>query len=153
MNSRGRVSPAAAFFFEPHLAHVPLRGSSVPCHPSGGAVFFGSYGYSFAGVADMAFDHAVQSPPCSLCARWRRRSVSFVAPNGVTTAAGLNILVERIAPTEIIYQIATHYILGCDDEVGNGCKTHFVKADSAELAKNGKLSEYVEQVFGDSLND
>lgn len=76
-------------------------------------------------------------PPCSLCARWRRRSVSFAAPNGVTTAAGLNILVERIAPTEIIYQIATHYILGCDDEVGNGCKTHFVKADSAELAKNG----------------
>ena len=58
-----------------------------------------------------------------------------------------------IAPTEIIYQIATHYILGCDDEVGNGCKTHFVKADSAELAKNGKLSEYVEQVFGDNLND
>lgn len=61
--------------------------------------------------------------------------------------------VYGIAPTEIIYQIATHYILGCDDEVGNGCKTHFVKADSAELAKNGKLSEYVEQVFVDSLND
>lgn len=61
--------------------------------------------------------------------------------------------VYGIAPTEIIYQIATHYILGCDDEVGNGCKTHFVKADSAELAKNGKLSEYVEQVFGDNLND
>lgn len=61
--------------------------------------------------------------------------------------------VYGIAPTEIIYQIATHYILGYDDEVGNGCKTHFVKADSAELAKNGKLSEYVEQVFVDSLND
>lgn len=55
-----------AFFFEPHLAHVPLRGSSVPCHPSGGAVFFGSYGYSFAGVADMAFDHAVQSAALQL---------------------------------------------------------------------------------------
>lgn len=61
--------------------------------------------------------------------------------------------VYGIAPTEIIYQIVTHYILGCDDEVGNGCKTHFVKANLAELAKNGKLSEYVEQVFGDSLND
>ena len=60
---------------------------------------------------------------------------------------------DGIAPTEIIYQIATHYILGYDDEVGNGCKTHFVKADSAELAKNGKLSKYVEQVFVDSLND
>lgn len=56
-----------------------------------------------------------------------------------------------IAPTEIIYQIATHFILGYDNEIGGGCKTNFVKADSAELAKEGKLAEYVEETFGAKL--
>lgn len=58
-----------------------------------------------------------------------------------------------IAPTEIIYQIATHYILGYDDEVGGGCKSNFVMADSAELAKQGKLAEFVEEAFGAKLLD
>ena len=58
-----------------------------------------------------------------------------------------------IAPTEIIYQIATHYILGCNNEIGAGCKTNFVKADSAELAKEGKLAEFVETTFGGKLGD
>ena len=58
-----------------------------------------------------------------------------------------------IAPTEIIYQIATHYILGYNDEVGGGCNTNFVKADSAELAKEGKLAEFVEKTFGGNLGD
>ncbi|WP_210388972.1 hypothetical protein [Olsenella sp. HMSC062G07] len=52
-----------------------------------------------------------------------------------------------IAPTEIIYQIATHYILGYDGEVAGGCATNFVKADSARLAKEGKLAEFVERTF------
>lgn len=39
------------FLFETHLAHVPLCGGSVPCHLLGGAVFFGPYGESAAGVA------------------------------------------------------------------------------------------------------
>ena len=56
-----------------------------------------------------------------------------------------------IAPTEIIYQIATHYILGYNNEIGGGCSTNFVKADSAELAKQGKLAEFVEQTFGGEL--
>ncbi|MBQ5558120.1 MAG: DEAD/DEAH box helicase family protein [Aeriscardovia sp.] len=56
-----------------------------------------------------------------------------------------------IAPTEIIYQIATHYILGYNNEVGGGCDTNFVKADSAELAKEGKLAEFVEHTFGGKL--
>ena len=67
----------------------------------------------------------------------------------------LNHILERqvfgIAPSEIIYQIATHFILGYNDEVGNGCDTNFVMADSAELAKQGKLAEFVEQKFGDKL--
>ncbi|WP_080802925.1 DEAD/DEAH box helicase [Arabiibacter massiliensis] len=56
-----------------------------------------------------------------------------------------------IAPTEIIYQIATHYILGYKGEVGGSCKTNFVKADAAELAKKGELAEFVEQTFGEKL--
>lgn len=56
-----------------------------------------------------------------------------------------------IAPTEIIYQIATHYILGYDNEIGAGCETNFVKADSAALAKEGKLAEFVEATFGGKL--
>ena len=55
------------------------------------------------------------------------------------------------APTEIIYQIATHYILGYDGEVGGGCDTNFVCADTAELAREGKLAEFVEETFGEKL--
>lgn len=56
-----------------------------------------------------------------------------------------------IAPTEIIYKIATNYILGANGEVGGSSNTNFVKADSAELAKQGKLAEFVEQAFGEKL--
>ena len=56
--------------------------------------------------------------------------------------------VYGIAPTEIIYQIATHYILGPNDEFGRDCETHFVMADSARLAKEGRLADYVSETFG-----
>lgn len=56
-----------------------------------------------------------------------------------------------IAPTEIIYQIATHFILGCKGEIGGGCDSNFVVADSAELAKEGRLAEFVEEAFGHKL--
>ena len=67
----------------------------------------------------------------------------------------LNHILEEqvfgIAPTEIIYKIATNYILGANGEVGGSCDTNFVKADSAELAKEGKLAGFVEQAFGEKL--
>lgn len=67
----------------------------------------------------------------------------------------LNHILEEqvfgIAPTEIIYKIATNYILGANSEVGGNCNTNFVKADSAELAKEGKLAEFVEKTFGGKL--
>lgn len=67
----------------------------------------------------------------------------------------LNHILEEqvfgIAPTEIIYKIATNYILGANGEVGGSCNTNFVKADSAELAKQGKLAEFVEETFGGKL--
>ena len=55
--------------------------------------------------------------------------------------------VYGIAPTEIIYQIATHYILGYDNKLGKGLHTHFAMADSAQLAKEGKLAEFVDKAF------
>lgn len=56
-----------------------------------------------------------------------------------------------VAPSEIIYQIATHFILGYNGEVGDITRAHFTMADTAELAKEGKLADYVEATFGDCL--
>lgn len=55
--------------------------------------------------------------------------------------------VYGMAPTRIIYLIATNYILGFDKELK--AETHnFVEADAAEAAKEGKLEELVEKWFG-----
>ena len=52
-----------------------------------------------------------------------------------------------MAPTRIIYLIATNYILGFDQALK--AETHnFVQADAAEASKAGTLSELVDQVFG-----
>ena len=59
--------------------------------------------------------------------------------------------VYGIAPTEIIYQIATHYILGYDDEVGGGCAHHLVCADSAAMAREGTLAAFVEETWDEEL--
>lgn len=61
--------------------------------------------------------------------------------------------VYGIAPTEIIYKIATSYILGPNNEIGKDYRTHFVMADSAKLAQEGKLDEFVEKKFCLILND
>lgn len=65
----------------------------------------------------------------------------------------LEYQVYGIAPTKIIYEIATHFILGFHDEVGQGCDTNFVMADSAELAKEGTLDAFVERAFGERLGE
>ena len=52
-----------------------------------------------------------------------------------------------MAPTQIIYKIATNYILGFDETLMN--ETHnFVQADAAEASKNGTLAELVNKCFG-----
>ena len=57
-----------------------------------------------------------------------------------------------MAPTPIIYLIATNYILGFDEdlkrELTDISSAHFVQADAAEAAKEGTLDELVEQYFG-----
>ena len=55
--------------------------------------------------------------------------------------------VYGMAPTQIIYRIATNYILGFDETLKSETK-NFVQADAAEAAKNGTLEQLVEQHFG-----
>lgn len=54
--------------------------------------------------------------------------------------------VYGMAPTRIIYLIATNYILGFDDELKNET-THFVQADAAQAAKEGTLDKLVDKYF------
>lgn len=55
--------------------------------------------------------------------------------------------VYGMAPTRIIFLIATNYILGFDEEVKNETK-NFVQADAAAAAKEGALEQLVEKYFG-----
>ena len=52
-----------------------------------------------------------------------------------------------MAPTRIIYLIATNYILGFDNDLKDSSH-NFVQADAAEAAKAGTLEELVSQYFG-----
>ena len=54
--------------------------------------------------------------------------------------------VYGMAPTRIIYLIATNYILGFDDEL-KGSTHNFVQVDAAEAAKAGTLDKLVDQHF------
>ena len=57
-----------------------------------------------------------------------------------------------MAPTRIIYLIATNYILGFDETLKE--ETHnFVEADAAETSKNGTLAELVDKYFENIGNE
>ena len=51
-----------------------------------------------------------------------------------------------LAPTEIIYKIATNFILGFD-YTGKIKVNNFRKADSLEWVKNGELEEKLDEMF------
>ena len=54
--------------------------------------------------------------------------------------------VYGLAPTEIIYQIALHFILGFDD--GNLIRNHHLRqCDALPLAKNGTLESKLDAIF------
>ena len=55
--------------------------------------------------------------------------------------------VYGMAPTRIIYLIATNYILGFDETLKQETR-NFVQADSAEASKNGTLDALVQEKFG-----
>lgn len=52
-----------------------------------------------------------------------------------------------LAPTEIIYNIAISYILGFDEDLGS-IKHNFRLADALPYAKEGKLQELLETLYG-----
>ena len=54
--------------------------------------------------------------------------------------------VYGMAPTRIIYLIATNYILGFDEALKSETQ-NFVQADAAEAAKNGTLQALVNEKF------
>ena len=55
--------------------------------------------------------------------------------------------VYGLAPTEIIYKIATSYILGFADNMDD-IKHNFRLVDALPLAKDGVMKEKLEEVFG-----
>ena len=55
--------------------------------------------------------------------------------------------VYGMAPTRIIYLIATNYILGFDESLKSETR-NFVQCDAAEASKNGNLKELVDEYFG-----
>ena len=56
--------------------------------------------------------------------------------------------VYGLAPTEIIYRIATSYILGFDDEVMIP-RHNFRQVDALPYAKEGKLQELLDELYPD----
>lgn len=58
--------------------------------------------------------------------------------------------VYGLAPTEIIYKIATNYILGFDKDGSIiGGKHHFRQYDSLPAAKSGTLEQELDKVFAE----
>lgn len=58
--------------------------------------------------------------------------------------------VYGLAPTEIIYRIATNYILGFDD-TASIARHNFRKLDALEYAKTGTLERKLDEIFGVEL--
>ena len=56
--------------------------------------------------------------------------------------------VYGLAPTEIIYRIATRFLLGFAEDIEIGTH-HLRKLDALEYAKNGTLEEELDRVFGE----
>ena len=56
--------------------------------------------------------------------------------------------VYGMAPSRIIYLIATNYILGFDETLKDTTK-NFAEGDAAEAAKKGKLDKLVNKIFPD----
>lgn len=80
---------------------------------------------------------------------YRSEGLKSAFPNGKERIRHiLQKQVYGMAPTRIIYLIATNYILGFDDELQKS-DHNFVQADAAEAAKQGTLAELVDTYFGE----
>lgn len=60
--------------------------------------------------------------------------------------------VYGLAPTEIIYKIATNFILGFDKEL-NILQNNFRQVDALEYAKQGTLQQKIDELFGGDSNE
>ena len=79
---------------------------------------------------------------------YRSETIKAAYPDGKARIRHiLQHQVYGMAPTRIIYLIATNYILGFDEEL-KAETHHFVQADAAEASKNGTLKELVDRCFG-----
>ena len=59
--------------------------------------------------------------------------------------------VYGLAPTEIIYKIATNFILGFDNTV-TIVEHNFRQADALDYAKQGTLEQFLEELYGGDVN-
>lgn len=75
------------------------------------------------------------------------RMKEFFPDDGERIRHILTKQVYGMAPTRIIYLIATNYILGFDEQLRVETK-NFVQADAAEASKTGTLEQLVNQYFG-----
>ena len=57
--------------------------------------------------------------------------------------------VYGLAPTEIIYKIATNFILGFNENAA-GIEHNFKQADTLEPAKKGQLNQFLAEIYEDS---
>ena len=57
--------------------------------------------------------------------------------------------VYGLAPSRIIYLIATNYIFGFNDAAKDISRAHFKQLDALQYAKEGNLAEVVRKAFGD----
>lgn len=72
----------------------------------------------------------------------------FLPDDGERIRHILKNQVYGMAPTKIIYLIATNYILGFDEKLKDEAN-NFVLEDAAKAAKEGNLSEKVDYWFGE----
>lgn len=72
-----------------------------------------------------------------------------IPDNGERIRHILRHQVYGMAPTRIIYLIATNYILGFDEKL-KAETANFVEVDAAQAAKDGTLEELVDKYFGKS---
>ena len=56
--------------------------------------------------------------------------------------------VYGLAPTEIIYRIATNYILGFQTDGDASLRHNFRKLDALPYAKEGTLKDKVDELYG-----
>ena len=86
---------------------------------------------------------------------YSRLNGSIVVFNRLSEPALQHIFEKQVfglAPTEIIYKIAISFILGFTDEIEIK-KHNFRQADALPYAKEGRLDELLEKLYGEGTDE